>query len=99
MPIECVCCDVRTEPNNRRAFNGIAMRLFVSARRNMLLPDSGWICNGCRMSYRNWRYSTEFVNVLDRLEEESNEMIVDTKNNVRFLNSIYIHHYLPGYSL
>ena len=90
MPIMCVCCDVRMEPNNRRPFNGIAMRLFVSARRNMLLPDSGSICNACRMSYRNWRYSAEFVNIFDRLEEESNEMLIDVENKVRFYN-IYIY--------
>ena len=84
MPTECVCCDVRTEANTRRPFNGIAMRLFVSARRNLSLPDSGWICNACRMSYRTWRYSTEFINTLDRLEEESNEMMVDNGNEVRF---------------
>ena len=77
------------------------MRLFVSARRNFSLPDSGWICNACRMSYRNWRYSTEFVDILDRLEEESNQIIVDTENKVRFPNNIYIyiHHYLSDYYL
>jgi hypothetical protein len=90
MPIECVCCNVRMDPDNRRPFTGTAMRLFVTARTNTVLPKPVWICNACRMSYRNWRYHTEFVNVLDRLEEESNEMIVDTGNIVRFLYSIYI---------
>jgi len=94
MPIECVCCNVRMDPNSRRPFTGTAMRLLVSARTNTVLPESGWICNACRMSYRNWRYNTEFANVLDRLEEESNEMIVDTINKVRFLYSIYVYIYI-----
>ena len=88
MTVECVCCDARIEPNNRRPFHGIALRLFVSARKDMYLPDSGLICNACRMCYRKWRNNTEFVNVLDRLEKESNEMIVDNDDKVRFSNSI-----------
>jgi hypothetical protein len=91
MPIECVCCNVRMDPNSQRPFTGTAMRLFVSARTNTVLPESGWMRIACRISYRNWRYNTEFVNALERLEEESNEMIVDTGNKVRFLYSIYIY--------
>ena len=82
MSIECVCCDVRVKPKNRRPFHGIAMRLFVSARKNMSLPESGSICNTCRMCYRKWRNNDEFVEILDRLEEESNEMVVDSGNEV-----------------
>ncbi|CAF3025401.1 unnamed protein product, partial [Rotaria sp. Silwood2] len=54
------------------------MRLFVSARTNMFLPESGSICNTCRMRYLKWRNNTEFVNVLDRLGKESDESIMDT---------------------
>ena len=82
MSIEWVCCDVRVEPKNRRLFHDIAMRLFVWARKNMSLPESGSICNTCRMCYRKWRNNDEFVEILDRLEEESNEMIVDSSNEV-----------------
>ena len=46
------------------------------------------------MCYRRWRHNTEFVNVLDRLEEESNEMMVDTENEVSFPNCIDIIIYL-----
>ncbi|CAF2730030.1 unnamed protein product [Rotaria sp. Silwood2] len=80
MPVECVCCDARIEPKNRRPFHGIAMRLFVSARRNMTLPSSGSICNACRMCYRNWRNNAEFAHILNRVEQESNQMIVDSDN-------------------
>ena len=82
MSIECVCCDARVEPKNRRRFHGIAMRLFVSARKNMSLPESGSICNTCRMCYQKWRNNDEFVESLDHLEEEPNEMIVDSSNEV-----------------
>ncbi len=97
MSIECVCCDIRTEPINRRSFNGIAMRLFVSARRNISLPDSGWICNACRMCYRNWRYNAEFIHVFNGLKEESNEMLMDNENEVRFCDCTVIIIYLIIY--
>ena len=90
MFIECVCCNSRIEPKKQRPFRGIALRLFVSARRNMALPDSGSICNACRMCYLKWRNNTEFVSVLDHLEEESNEMIVDNADEVRFSNSVVL---------
>ncbi|CAF4109077.1 unnamed protein product [Rotaria sordida] len=77
MAIECVCCNTRIDSKNYRPFRGIAMRLFVSARTNMYLPDSGSICNACRMSYLKWRNNTEFISVLNRLEEEPNESIMD----------------------
>jgi len=89
MPIECVCCDAHIERKSQRRFRGVAMRLFVSARRNMALPNSGSICNTCRMCYRDWRNNVEFINILDRLEEESNEMNVGSDNEVRFSNRIY----------
>ena len=82
MSIECVCCDARVEPKNRRPSHGIAMRLFVSARKNMSLPESGSICNTCRICYRKWHNNNEFVEILYRLEEESNELIVDNSNEV-----------------
>ena len=82
MSIECVCCDARVEQKNRRPFHGIAMRLFVSAQKNMSLPESRSIYNTCRTCYRKWRNNDEFVEILDRLEEESNEMIVDSSNEV-----------------
>ena len=50
----------------------------------MALPDSESICNTCRMSYRSWHNSAEFMNILDHIEEESNDMIVDNDNIVRF---------------
>ncbi|CAF4172210.1 unnamed protein product, partial [Rotaria sordida] len=53
MVIECVCCDSRIDSKNRRPFHGIAMRLFVSARRNICLPASGYICNSCQESNEN----------------------------------------------
>ena len=59
------------------------MRLFVSARTDMCLPDSGSICNACRMFYLKWHNNTEFISVLNRLEEETNESIMDTDDNVR----------------
>jgi hypothetical protein len=90
MFIECVCCDGRVEPKNQRPFHGITMRLFVSARRNMCLPDSGSMCNTCRMCYRKWRNNTEFVTVLDRLEKESDESRMDTDDKVRFPNYILV---------
>ncbi|CAF4392192.1 unnamed protein product [Rotaria sp. Silwood2] len=78
MVIECVCCDTRIDSKNYRPFRGIAMRLFVSARTNLYLPDSGSICNACRMSYLKWRNNTEFISVLNRLEEEEpNESMMD----------------------
>ena len=90
MPFQCVCCNSRVSQENRRPFHGITMRLFVSARRNMVLPDSGFICNTCRMSYRNWHNNAEFINILDHIEEESNDMIVDNDNIVRFSKSMDI---------
>lgn len=83
MHFQCVCCDSRIASKDRRPFHGITMRLFVSARRNMSLPDSGSICNACRMSYRNWRNNAEFINILDHMEEQSNDMILDNDNIVR----------------
>ena len=56
----------------------------------MVLPHSGSICNTCRMSYRNWRNNAEFINILDHIEEESNDMIVDNDNIVRFSKSMDI---------
>ena len=50
--------------------------------KTCLLPESGSICNTCRMCYRKWHKNDEFVEILDRLEEESNEMIVDSSNEV-----------------
>ena len=88
--VNCCCCDRRIEPNNQRPFRGIALRLFVSARTNMCLPDSGSICNACRMCYFKWRNNTEFVSVLDRLEKESDESIMDTDDKVRFSNYIRV---------
>ena len=61
MSVVCVCCDVRIEPKNRRPFHGIALRLFLSAHKDMYLRDSGLICNTCRMCSRKWRNNTEFV--------------------------------------
>ena len=90
MRIECVCCDARIERKNKRPFRGVAMRLFVSARRNMALPNSGSTCNTCRMCYRDWRNNVEFINILYRLEDESNEMNVGSGNDVRFSNRIYM---------
>ena len=90
MPIECVCCDARIERKNQRRFRGVAMRLFVSARRNMALPISGSICNTCRMCYRDRHNNVEFINILYRLEDESNEMNVGSGNDVRFSNRIYM---------
>ena len=83
MVIECVCCNVRIDSKSRRPFQGIATRLFVSARTDMCSPDSGSICNACRMSYLKWRNSTEFIRMLNRLEEETNESIMDVYDNVR----------------
>ncbi|CAF2201363.1 unnamed protein product [Rotaria magnacalcarata] len=77
MPIVCVCCDARLEPKNRRPFRGIALRLFVGARRNGPLSNSGFICNVCRICFRSWRNNLEFVKILDRVEEECNENIAD----------------------
>ena len=51
MSIECVCCNGRVDSVSRRPFHGVAMRLFVSARTDWALPDSGSICNACRMRY------------------------------------------------
>ena len=83
MVIECVCCNARIDSKSRRPFHGITMGLFVSARTDMCLPDSESICNACRMSYLKWRNNTEFISVLNRLEEETNESILDTDDNVR----------------
>ena len=82
MSIECVRCDGCVEQKNRRLFHGIAMRLFVSAQKNMSSPESGSIYNTCRMCYRKWHKNDEFVEILDLLEEESNEMIVDSSNKI-----------------
>ena len=35
----------------------------------------------------NWRKDAEFINILDHIEEESNDMIVDNDNIVRFLRA------------
>ena len=86
MFIECVCCNGRIDSKNHRPFHGVAMRLFVSARTTMSLPDSGSICNACRMCYLKWRNNTEFVNVLNHVEKESTENSVDTGDQVRFSN-------------
>ena len=83
MVIECVCCNARIDSKSRRPFHGITMCLFVSARTDMCLPDSGSICNACRMSYLKWHNNTKFISVLNRLEEETNESIMDTDDNVR----------------
>ncbi|CAF2578622.1 unnamed protein product [Rotaria sp. Silwood2] len=76
MVMECVCCDSRIESKNRRPFCGIALRSFVSARRNLFLPESGFICNACRMCYYKWRNNSEFIDALDHIEKESGESIV-----------------------
>ena len=83
MANECICCNARIDSKSRRPFHGITMHLFVSARTDMCLPDSGLICNACRMSDLKWRNNTEFISVLNRLEEETNESIMDIDNNVR----------------
>lgn len=90
MVIECVCCDARIDSKNGRPFKGIPMRLFVSARTNMCLPASGSICNTCRMSYLKWRNNTEFISVLNRLEEEQNEAMMDIDDKVRLSDLIVI---------
>ncbi|CAF3950565.1 unnamed protein product [Rotaria sp. Silwood2] len=76
MVMECVCCDSRIESKNRRPFCGIALRSFVSARRNLFLPESGFICNACRMCYYKWRNNSEFIDAWDHIEKESDESIV-----------------------
>ena len=83
MSSQCVCCNVRMEPNNRRPFHGIVMRLFVSARRDVSLPGSGSICDACRMCYRKWRSNSEVAHILDRIEDESNETVIAGENQVR----------------
>ena len=90
MLLQCVCCNSSISQENWRPFHHITMRLSVSARRNMVLPDSGSICNTCRMSYRNWCNNAEFINILDHIEEESNDMIVNNDNIVRFSKSMDI---------
>ena len=42
MVIECVCCNAGIDSKSRRPFHGLAMRLFVSARTDMCLPDCGY---------------------------------------------------------
>ena len=83
MSSQCVCCNVRMEPNNRRSFHGIVMRLFVPARRSMSLPGSGSICNACRMCYRKWRSNSEVAHILDCIKDESNETVIASGNQVR----------------
>ena len=97
MVIECVCCNRRIHSKNHRPFHGIAMRLFVAARTNMCLPDSGSICNACRMCYLKWRNNTEFVNVLNHVENEFIENSVGTDDEVRFSNST--NHLLLSYAV
>jgi hypothetical protein len=58
------------------------MRLFVAARTSLSLPDSGFICGSCRMSYLKWRGKTEFVKVLDQIDTESNEVMNDADKQV-----------------
>ncbi|CAF1156958.1 unnamed protein product [Rotaria sp. Silwood1] len=36
----------------------------------------------CEMWYRNWRNNTEFAHILNRVEEESNGMIVHSGNEI-----------------
>ena len=83
MVIEYARCNARIDLKSRRPFHGIAMRLFVSARTDMCLPDYESICNACLMSCLKWRNNTEFISMLNRLEEETNESIIDTDDNVR----------------
>ena len=83
MVIECVCCNARIDSKSRRPFHGIAMRLFVSSRTDMCFLDCGSICNAYRMSYLKWRNNTEFIRVLNRLDEEPSESIMDTDDKVR----------------
>ena len=82
MLIECVCCNGRIDSVSRRPFHGVAMRIFVSARTDWALPDSGSICNACRMRYLKWRNNTEFVDVLNNIEKESIENCADTDHEV-----------------
>ena len=56
----------------------------------MALTDLGSICNTCRMSYRNWRSNTEFINILDHIEEESNDVVVDNDSIIKFSKSMDI---------
>ena len=84
MFVECVCCNNRVDVKNRRPFHGVAMRLFVSARTNTYLPESGFICNSCRMLYLKWRGNTEFAKVLNQIEPASNEVKNNNDDTVRF---------------
>lgn len=97
MVVDCVCCGIRVDSTSRRPFHGTAMRLFVSARINMSLPTSGFICNTCRMSYLRWRGNREFAQAFDRIEVMPNETIDGNENTVRFslvLLIIYSYFYL-----
>ena len=83
MAIECVCCNARIDSKNRRPLHDIAMRLFVSARTDIYSPDCESICNARRVSCLKWRNNTEFISVLNRLEEEPSESIMNTDDKVR----------------
>ncbi len=88
MPVTCVCCGARVDSTSRRPFNGIAMRLFVSARTSIPLPKSGWICNTCRLCYLRWRSNIEFADILNDLEKERHDTMMDTNNEVRFVKVV-----------
>ncbi len=85
MPTECVCCGSRVDSKDGRPFYGVVMRLYVSARTNLFLPDSGIICVCCRMSYLKWRGKREFAEVLDQIDGKSNETIDDDDKQVSAL--------------
>ena len=92
MFVKCICYNGRVDQKSRCPFHGIVMRLLVSPRINMSLPDSGWICNGCRMCHLRWRNNSEFANVLHSLEDESNEKMNDDRDKVGFgENSLILH--------
>ena len=88
MVVECVCCDVRMDLKSRRPFHGLAMRLFVSARRNKHVPEEGFICNGCRMSYSKWRENPDFSKMLNQIEIISNENMENNDQRVTLLASV-----------
>ncbi len=51
----CVCYESRVILKNLHLFDGIALRLFVSARKDMSSPVSRFICNACGMHCLKWR--------------------------------------------
>lgn len=91
MVVECICCDVRIDFKNHRPFHGLAMRLFiVFTRRNEPVPEEGFTCNGCRVSYFKWRENPDFSKVLDQIEIISNENMENNDNKVTIPASILI---------